>query len=80
MHDELLETKIGSNFSVLKFQTDRLTSYPEIGNANFKGSLWTFKQQLTLKCESIVKFLLLSYKRLCSVHFGIRREHEESWK
>ena len=24
-------------------------SYPEIGNTNFKGALWTFKQQLALK-------------------------------
>ena len=23
--------------------------YPEIGDANFKGAFWTFKQQLVLK-------------------------------
>ena len=47
-------------------------AYPKIGNSNFKCTLWTFKQQLALKCECFVEFLLFSYKRLCTTRFGIR--------
>ena len=31
-----------------------------MGDAYFKFALWTFKQQLALKCENIVEFLLFS--------------------
>ena len=46
-------------------------SYPQIADAKFRCALWTFKQQLALKCENVVEFLLFSYKRLCTVTFGI---------
>ena len=52
-----------------------LDLYPEIADANFKCMLWTFKQQLTLKFEYVVKFLLFSYTRLCTVYFGICQQH-----
>ena len=42
----------------------KIICYSEIGDAYFKCTLWTFKQQLTLKCEHVVEFLLLLYK-LC---------------
>ena len=45
--------------------------YPEIGDADFKSALWTFKQQLALKYKYVREFLLFSYKRLCTVPFGI---------
>ena len=48
-----------------------LKSYPEIGNANFKCALWTFKQQLALNYEHVVEFLLFSYKHVCTVPCGI---------
>ena len=35
-------------------------SYPEIGNTNFKGILWTFKRQLALKYKYDVEFLLFT--------------------
>ena len=44
--------------------------HPEIGNTNFKCALWSFKQQLALKCEHVVEFLLFSCKRLCTVVSG----------
>ena len=47
-------------------------SYPKIGDASFKCALWTFKQHLALKCECVMELLLFCYKRLCTVHFGIR--------
>ena len=48
----------------------------EIGTANFNGVLWTFKQQLALKCECVVKFILVSYKRICTIYFGIKNQFE----
>ena len=50
----------------------RLSSYPEIGNANFKCTLWTFKIAINFKiCECVVEFLLSSYKLLWNVASGI---------
>ena len=48
-----------------------MLSYPEIGGAKFKGVLWAFKQQLTLKNVCVVEFSLFSYKHICNEHFGI---------
>ena len=52
----------------------KIGTYPEIGKASFKCEVWTFKQQLTLKCKCIVEFLLFSYKRLCTVAFRMGGE------
>ena len=56
------------SLTIDKFYSD---AFPEIDNANFKCTLWTIKQHLTCKCESIVELVLFSYKRLCTVHFWI---------
>ena len=58
-----------------------ISYYSEIGDPNFKCALWTFKQNLALKnCgisiaiekfEHVVEFLLLFFKRLCTVASGI---------
>ena len=61
-----------------------ISYYSEIGDPNFKCALWTFKQDLALKIwarcgisiaiekfEHVVEFLLLFFKRLCTVAFGI---------
>ena len=42
-------------------------AYPEIGDGNIKGTLWTFKQWLALKMRvrygiSILQLLTVSYK------------------
>ena len=29
---------------------EKLTAYPEIGNAHFKGTLWTFEQEENYNC------------------------------
>ena len=47
-------------------------SYPEIADAKFGCALWTFEQQLALKMRALVEFPLFSYKRFCTVTFGIR--------
>ena len=46
-------------------------TYPEIGDANLKCVLGTFKQQLTLKMRTCCRISIFSYKRLCTVSFGI---------
>ena len=59
-----------SSFDVLNSHTSLISlhifscnvvTYPEIGNANFKCALWTFKQLPALKCEGVVEFPLFSF-------------------
>ena len=50
-------------FMALRFSN---SAYPEIGDGNFRCALWSFQQQIVLKCEHFVPFVL-SYKRLCTV-------------
>ena len=51
------------------FDLAKVLAYPEIGDANFKGTLWTIKRWLALKLRvrygiSIVLLLTSSYKAL----------------
>ena len=57
----------------LLFAPTMSTSYPEIGDSSFSCALWTFKQQLTLKVRARCGIsIVLLFKRLCTVAFGIR--------
>ena len=46
-------------------------AFTEIDDANFEVALWIFLQQLSLKLW-VQYILLFSYKRLCTLHSGIR--------
>ena len=45
-----------------KYSTENVQTYPAIGDANYKCTLWTLTQHLTWKCEHVVEFLLFSCK------------------
>ena len=45
--------------------------YPEIFDSSFRCALWLFKQQLTLKVWARCGISIVSYRRLCTVAFGI---------
>ena len=47
-------------------------SHPEIGDTHFSLNYELLNSNQPLKCEHVVEFLLFSYKRLCTVSFGIR--------
>ena len=70
-HPTAMHTCFGREFGISRV-FPKLPTYPEIDDSSFRYSLLTFKQQLALKCEHVVAFLLFSYKRLCTVALGIR--------
>ena len=54
-------------------------TYPGIGCANFRCTLWTLKQLLALEVRVHCEISIVLLKRLCTVIFGICAQNRQYW-